>query len=178
MNAEKIKELKDFHAAALRCREVPYRMPEAQEAYRVQFDRVLDVLLPALLTDGESLLEENQKLKDEVEALTADAERYRWLRDSQNCSLSINHNDHHCVYESVEQTFYNFAGDPKADYYADVPADERAKMIATDTIWTLHIYPNTPVGFNVYHAATLDAAIDAARHEPTKSPQDLKDAER
>jgi len=30
-------------------------------------------------------------------------------------------------------------------------------------IWRLQIYPDTPIGFNVWHGATLDAAIDAAR---------------
>jgi hypothetical protein len=92
-----------------------------------------------------------------------DAARYRFLRDSQNCSLSISHNDHHNMYETLEQVFEHHGGDPKSDYYGDIPADERAAMIAADSLWTLHIYPNSPVGFNVYHGATLDAAIDAAR---------------
>jgi len=86
-----------------------------------------------------------------------DAERYRVLRDSTNCTFTLTHNDHHVMYRSVEDTL-----DDPFDYYGDTPDDERAKMIATDTIWTLHIYPNTPVGFNVYHAASLDAVVDAA----------------
>jgi hypothetical protein len=94
--------------------------------------------------------------------VAADAARYRFLRDSQNCSLSINHNDHHNMYETLEQVFEHHGGDPKSDYYGDIPPDERAAMIAADSLWTLHIYPNSPVGFNVYHGATLDAAIDAA----------------
>ena len=40
-------------------------MPEAIASYQAQFDRVLDVLLPALL--------------DEVEALTADKERLDYI---------------------------------------------------------------------------------------------------
>lgn len=99
----------------------------------------------------------------EVEALRKDAERYRWLRDSQACALHIEHNDHHTVYESAEAKIRWQENDPKADYFGDVPEDEKKKMIEADSIWTVHIYPNTPVGFNVYHAATLDAAIDAAR---------------
>lgn len=86
-----------------------------------------------------------------------DAERYRWLRDSDACSLSISHNDHHNMYLSVADTL-----DDSQGYYREVNGEERKKMIATDTIWTLHIYPDTPVGFNVYHAASLDAAIDEA----------------
>lgn len=87
-----------------------------------------------------------------------DARRYRWLRDSRNCSLSISHNDHHNMYLSVADTL-----DEPQGYYSDLSDAERAQMIATDTIWTVHVYPNTPVGFNVYHASTLDAAIDKAR---------------
>lgn len=86
-----------------------------------------------------------------------DAARYRRLRDSSNCSMTISHNDHHFMYLSVADTL-----DDSQGYYDDVPEDERAAMIATDTIWTLHIYQNTPVGFNVYHGATLDAVVDAA----------------
>ena len=99
----------------------------------------------------------------DVEALRKDAERFRWLRDSQACALHIEHNDHHTVYESAEAKIRWQENDPKADYFGDVPEDEKKKMIEADSIWTVHIYPNTPVGFNVYHAATLDAAIDAAK---------------
>ena len=45
----------------------------------------------------------------------------------------------------------------------DSERKEVERMKATNTIWTVQIYPNTPVGFNIWHAATLDAAIDAAR---------------
>lgn len=97
-----------------------------------------------------------------AQGLRKDAERWRFLRDLPACSFSLTYNDHNVVYETAEQRIEDSAGDPRADYYGDVPADEKAKMIATNTIWTLHVYPNTPVGFNVYHGATLDAAIDAA----------------
>lgn len=92
--------------------------------------------------------------------LSQDEKRFAWLKSSKACSLSISHNDHHNMYLSVADTLNDSQG-----YYDDVPEAERAKMIETDTIWTVHIYPNTPVGFNVYHAATLDAAIDAAMAE-------------
>lgn len=92
---------------------------------------------------------------ERAEAL--DLRRYRFLRDSTACSLSISHNDHHNMYLSVADTL-----DDSQGYYDDISDAERAQMIATDTIWTVHIYPVTPVGFNVFHGATLDSAIDAA----------------
>lgn len=94
------------------------------------------------------------------EARDADAARYAFLRDSVACSLSISHNDHHNMYMSVADTFDSTDG-----YYNDIGNDERAKMIETDTIWTLHVYPNTPVGFNVYHGSSLDAVCDAAMRQ-------------
>lgn len=105
----------------------------------------------------------NYLRSDEFRRVREDAARYRWLRDSRPCSFALQFNDHHNVYQTVAETFEDSARDQKADYYGDCPPEEREKMIATDTIWTLHIYPNTPIGFNVYHAATLDAAVDAAR---------------
>lgn len=101
---------------------------------------------------------ENARLRAEVEALRVDAERYRWLRDSDDCAISVNHNEHHTVYISVEQAI-----EQSPNYYEDVSAEEKQRMIDADSIWTVNVYPNTPVGFNVYHGATLDTAIDAAR---------------
>jgi hypothetical protein len=109
MNAEKIKELRGLIAQwrATNCR------TEAQDrVYRVCADQ-LEPLLAALL--------------DELEALTADAERYRWLRD--NC---------------------------KREWESDMENDKGA--------------PSLDIDFNA-PGHDLDAAIDAARHEP-------KDAER
>lgn len=94
----------------------------------------------------------------EAEGLMRDAERYSWLRDNASCSISITHNDNHTYYRSAEETM---ADDP-GDYYSEVSEQDRAKMIEQDSIWTIHEYPNTPVGFNVWHAASLDAAIDSA----------------
>ena len=37
-------------------------------------------------------------------------------------------------------------------------------------IWRLQIYPDTPIGFNVWHGATLDAAIDAALAAVEREP--------
>lgn len=98
------------------------------------------------------------ELVEFIRGLAEDAGRYRFLRDSAACSLTISHNDHHNMYLSVADTL-----DDSQGYYNDISDSERSAMIATDTIWTLHVYPHTPGGFNVYHAATLDAAIDQAR---------------
>ena len=85
------------------------------------------------------------------------AARYEWLRDNQSCSISIEHNYHHLSYEKAEEAL-----DEPQGYYAECPEEEQKLMIEADSIWTIHEYPNTPVGFNTWHGASLDTAIDAA----------------
>ena len=95
-----------------------------------------------------------------INELREDAERYRWLRDSKACSMSVSFNDHHNVYQSVQQAVEHSEG-----YYDGMPEGELRRMIETDTIWTVHVYPRNPVGFDDFHGATLDAAIDQARRK-------------
>jgi len=73
--------------------------------------------------------------------------------------LFISHNQHHEYYETIEQALYGTITYPTYD-----PADfsdptEIAKAIATDSVWTIQWYPNTPIGFKRVHAATLDKAL-------------------
>lgn len=94
-----------------------------------------------------------------------DAERYRWLRDQKPNSLNLGRNsDHSSNYmkasEWIEQNPEWFDGTPEADL---------AAMADTDTIWQLQIYPNTPVGFNVFCRATLDDLIDSAMSEESEA---------
>lgn len=98
------------------------------------------------------------ELVEFIRGLAADAGRYRWLRDSKACSMSVSFNDHHNVYQSVQRTV-----ECSEDYYDGMPEGELRRMIETDTIWTVHVYPRTPVSFDAFHGATLDAAIDQAR---------------
>lgn len=88
-----------------------------------------------------------------------DAERYRWLRDQACNQLYLTRNgDHACNYmtaaEWIEKTV--------PEDFADVDPMELQKMKDTNTIWQLQIYPNTPIGFNVWYGATLEAVADAA----------------
>ena len=116
-------------------------------AHRSTFDRCADELAPIATA-----------LCAEVDDLRKDAERYRWLRDNAAHSFTVSRDDHKASYMPADEYMECSDG-----YYAGIDNAERETMAATNTIWTVHIYPNTPVGFNVYHAATLDAAIDAAK---------------
>lgn len=95
-------------------------------------------------------------------AAEADARRYRWLRDLTPCSLTLSRNDGHAInYMTAAQWI-----EQSPEEFADDPPEEIERMKATNTIWTIQIYPNTPVGFTRWNAATLDAAIDAIAREP------------
>lgn len=72
--------------------------------------------------------------------------------------LSLTHNEHRNYYQSAREAIAEWD-----DGYADWPPGEMEKAIATDSIWVLHWYPNTPVGFNCVAASTLEAVLDAAR---------------
>jgi hypothetical protein len=77
--------------------------------------------------------------------------------------LSLTHNEHKTVYRSA------------ADWIDDIESlcgemqwtsdAEKALAIARDSIWQLHWYPVTPVGFHAVYASTLGAILDwVARH--------------
>lgn len=74
------------------------------------------------------------------------------------CELSLRHNAHLSSYETVAETFEN-----QPEYYSDdsFPPGEKQRCIDANEMWTLHWYPDTPVGFHVIHAATLEALNQA-----------------
>jgi hypothetical protein len=71
-----------------------------------------------------------------------------WL-PKHSGSLCLSHNDHLDVYESV------------SDYYRDledfISQEEYQKCLETNNVWSLIWYPETPVGFCVIRAASLEA---------------------
>jgi len=108
-----------------------------------------------------AMAEREAALVKEVEALRADAERWRWLRDLKCCSMTVSRNEGHAPnYMDLSEWI---ASQP--ELYADVKVEELERMKAAGEDWAVQIYPHTPIGFAVYHGATLDAAIDAARAE-------------
>lgn len=94
----------------------------------------------------------------DIASIIKDAMRYRWLRHHICNSLHLERDgDHACNYVSAGEWI-----DKNPEWFEDEDPAELERMRAADTIWKLQIYPNTPNGFNVWHGATLDAAVDAA----------------
>ncbi len=74
--------------------------------------------------------------------------------------MRIERNVHAIYYHDAA---YEISGNP--DWFDECTPEQVAQMKAANTIWSIQMYPNTPVGFNNWCAATLDEAIDAARKE-------------
>jgi hypothetical protein len=89
----------------------------------------------------------------------ADARRYRWLRDLKCDHFTVGHNDGPAAnYMTAREWIERGA----AEWFDGCPPEMLEAMARDNSIWEVQIYPNTPVGFNVYWGNTLDAAIDAA----------------
>jgi hypothetical protein len=78
-----------------------------------------------------------------------------WL-PKHSCGLHLSHNEHLDVYESVEN-FY--------DHEDFISPEEWQKAVNQNSVWVLHWYPETPIGFYRVAAATLEA-IKAKLEEP------------
>lgn len=77
-----------------------------------------------------------------------------------SCHLQLSHNEHRVYYVPAS----SYANDK---IYAGAWKDDEAKAraIATDEIWELQWYPNTPVGFRLVCAPTLLELIELANDE-------------
>ena len=70
-----------------------------------------------------------------------------WLPEHK-CGLHLIHNEHRDVYETIEQ-FYD-----SEDF---ISQEEWHEAVAKDSVWVLHWYPETPIGFTRIAASTLEA---------------------
>jgi hypothetical protein len=84
-----------------------------------------------------------------------------------DCSLTLAHNAHRDVYNTLAQACdeRDSLYDPWYDAEAWISEEQRQKAIATNEVWTLHWYPNSPVGFHHCHAADLDALMEYVNRE-------------
>lgn len=70
----------------------------------------------------------------------------------RHLTLTLDHNDHKNVYETFEQALEN--GRYREEDFVTPVQFKIAR--AQDSVWTLHWYPDTPIGFYSKHAADLD----------------------
>lgn len=97
--------------------------------------------------------------KGSATVCTEIAQRWQWLATLKCNSFTLSRDDPHaCNYVTAKQWIEEFAPDD----FADVDPSEVQRMKDTNTIWSLQIYPNTPVGFNIWYGATAESVVDAA----------------
>jgi len=89
----------------------------------------------------------------------------------KHINLTIEHNPHKAVYQNVEQWLVAECHDDPDK----VNPDDRAAMLATDEVWVIQWYPDTPIGFHIVYAATLPRALERALE--VGAPSEITDDE-
>lgn len=74
----------------------------------------------------------------------------------RHINLSIEHQPHKSNYESIE-SYEQWRGSRAADDWAS--PEQREKAIATDNLWTVQWYPDSPVAFCFMMGADLDVLL-------------------
>lgn len=78
------------------------------------------------------------------------------------CGLFLTHNEHRDYYQPLSQWIEEHSQDGDEPWGSP---EQKQKCLDTDELWELHWYPNTPVGFLVVWAATLEELLTFA-NEP------------
>lgn len=82
-------------------------------------------------------------------------------------SLSLTHNEHRVCYDTIEQ--YVAGIESYGGGIGWISDEQRAKAIATDSLWVIQWYPNTPIGFVRLAAADLGVLL-AEANKPGHKP--------
>lgn len=77
-------------------------------------------------------------------------------------ALHLAHNEHRSLYQPLAQ----YVEDRRDRFVSE---EEYEKAVATDELWELQWYPDTPVGFHVLMASTLPALLNAVVQSPQPS---------
>lgn len=78
-----------------------------------------------------------------------------WLTIPQHVGMHLEHNPHKLLYEKSED--YIDSHDMKDDFQS---VSDYEASVATDQLWVIHWYPNTPVGFNRICAPSLRRLLE------------------
>lgn len=88
------------------------------------------------------------------------------MKFPRHIELTLEHNPNAAYHMGVEQWLKE---QPEHHDTGWASPEERKAAIATNELWVLQWYPDTPVGFFLVSAATLDALLEhAARVESSE----------
>ncbi len=85
--------------------------------------------------------------------------KIKQLIENTKCSITLEINQHRDIYESVEQYMQGY---PHESFIKDIEQEVYNKMVETDTIIELQVYPNTPISFYKIYGYDLDMVLDEA----------------
>jgi len=74
-------------------------------------------------------------------------------------ALYLTHNKHKSVYQTAEEWEHE---QYETHWISD---EERTKALATNELWSIQWYPDTPIGFCCLWASTLEALVTAYNRE-------------
>ena len=90
---------------------------------------------------------------------------YEWLASQKPNSLHLARNgDHACNYRTAKEWIEEDA----PEWFEHTPVELIEAMKETNTIWSLQIYPDTPIGSYCWYGPTLHSVIEQARADLTK----------
>lgn len=85
-------------------------------------------------------------------------DRFAWLASLKANQVYLTRDDHAANYVTAKEWIEEYV----PEQFKDDPPEAIKAMKDANTIWSLQIYPHTPVGFHWWHRATLEEVIDAA----------------
>lgn len=104
-----------------------------------------------------------------VKSLLSEREK-KYVFPEHKASLHVTHNQHKAYYQSIED-YIAEEEIGKAEYeWATPTSKERA--IATDSLWEVQWYPDTPIGFCLKYGATLEEILASL------APQDKEEGKK
>jgi hypothetical protein len=86
-------------------------------------------------------------------------DKLKQLMEQTKCSITLEINCHKDCYDTAEEYLKGY---PHENYINDIEQEVYDKMIETDTIIELQVYPNTPNSFYKIYGYDLDMVLGEA----------------
>lgn len=83
---------------------------------------------------------------------------YQWFRNLKANSITLEYNEHACEYITASEFI-----DRDPMMFSNTPADQIQLMRNLNSIWSLQIYPDTPIGSYTWYGSTCDNVLSQAR---------------
>lgn len=161
-------DMKRYCAICKKESEVPMTQPEGQPTTMTVREQIENIVRESFWGDHKNA-DKIAPLVDRLESLISNAKEDGDIESrlpKHEASLHITHNENTTNYESVEDYIKREEENLGIDWATPT---SRERAIATNSIWELQWYPNTPIGFNVTMGATLEEILASLSSNNPKS---------